>query len=163
MRLSAGRSTFAISTPVAARIGSSHFRLSGRTELRGTAFSPRPNWEASLHVSCANPWTLHPVFVTASCAYPTGPRLTSRRRTGNVSRIRHRLTTQRSVRLASNHSYEVLSFTPKVAKRQLLPQLIRADDFPISVEKRDGGYPARIPGRCDSGRRISAVTFFDRN
>src|SRR5260370_16739194 len=48
-------------------------------------------------------------------------------------------------------------FTPKVAKRQLLPQLIRADDFPISVEKRDGGYPASIPGRCDSGRPIPSA------
>ena len=33
----------AISTPVAARIGSSHFRLLGRTALRGTAFRPCPN------------------------------------------------------------------------------------------------------------------------
>ena len=34
MRLSAGRSIFAISTPVAAKIGSSHFKLLGRTTLR---------------------------------------------------------------------------------------------------------------------------------
>ncbi len=154
MRLSAGRSTFAIKTPVAAKIGSSHSKLPGRIALRGTALSPCPNSEASSQVSWKNPRTLQPVFVPASCGYAAGPRLARRRNTSDVFRIRHRLTTRRSVRSASNHGYEMLSFHSKVAKRQLLPQLIRADDFPISVEKRDGGYPARIPGRCDSERRI---------
>jgi hypothetical protein len=43
MRLSAGRSTFAISTPVAAKMGNSHLKLLGRIAPHGTAFSPSPN------------------------------------------------------------------------------------------------------------------------
>src|SRR5713101_2547958 len=92
MRLAAGRSTFAIITPVAARIGSSHFKLLGRTTLRGTAFSPRPNCEASVRVSRAYPRTLHPVFVTASCGYATGLKLTSIRSASNVFGSGERLT-----------------------------------------------------------------------
>src|SRR6266851_88970 len=91
MRLSAGRSTFAIITPAADKIGSSHFKLRGRTTLRGTAFSPWPNWEASVHVSCTNPRTLHPASGAASCAYTAGPRLTSRMNASNLSSIRKRL------------------------------------------------------------------------
>src|SRR5260370_42412898 len=120
-------------TRVAAKIGSSHFRLLGRAALRGTAVSPRPNSEASSQVWWKTPRTLQLVFVPASCGCAAGPRLARRRNTSDVFRIRHRLTTRRSVRSASNHGYEMLSFHSKVAKRQLLPQLIRADDFPISV------------------------------
>src|SRR5260370_12568779 len=92
MRLSAGRSTFAIITPVAAKIGSSHSKLLGRTTLRGTPFSPCPNCEASFHVSCANPRILHTVSVIGSCASAAGLKLTSRRNVSNVSGIRKRLT-----------------------------------------------------------------------
>src|SRR6266567_5800 len=172
MRLSAGRSTFAISTPEAARIGSSHFSLSGRTESRGTAFSPCPNWEASLHVSCANPWTLHPVFVPASCGYAAGPRLTSRRRTGNVSRIRHRLTTRRCAPELRN----ALVSLPKLLKdsscRSLsarmtslfLSKNVTADIRPEFLEDviQDGGFHLRSPvlGRLTKAallRRIISV------
>src|SRR5258708_11082961 len=67
MRLSAGRSTLAIITPVAARTGSSHIRFLGRIAARGTAFRPCPNCVVSFHVWCANPETLH--GFSASCAY----------------------------------------------------------------------------------------------
>src|SRR5215831_1388165 len=61
MRLAAGLSTFAISIPVVARTGSSHFRLLGRMAARGAFASPRPSVEALAHVSRANPRMLHPV------------------------------------------------------------------------------------------------------
>src|SRR6266404_5843112 len=79
MRLSAGRSTLAIITPVAARIGSSHIRFLGRITARGTAFRPCPNCVVSFHVWCANPETLH--GFSASCACAVTPGVTSRRRT----------------------------------------------------------------------------------
>src|SRR5216684_4756102 len=101
MRLSAGRSTFAIITPVAAKIGSSHFKLLGRTALRGTAFNPCPDCEASVHVSCANPRILHTVSVLGSCAYAAGPKLTNRR---NVSNVSSRLPLQMALQLANWHT-----------------------------------------------------------
>jgi len=88
MRLSAGRSTLAISTPVAAKTGSSHFKLPGRTARRGVAFRPSPNCEASVHVSWAKPWTLHSAFVAGSCAKATGPMPASRKSISNVRGIR---------------------------------------------------------------------------
>src|SRR5579864_6690486 len=68
MRLSAGRSTLAIITPVAARIGSSHIRFLGRITARGTPFRPCPNCVVSFHVWCANPETLHGFPASCACA-----------------------------------------------------------------------------------------------
>src|SRR5258708_35510693 len=68
MRLSAGRSTLAIITPVAARTGSSHIRFLGRIAARGTAFRPCPNCVVSFHVWCANPETLQGLSAGSACA-----------------------------------------------------------------------------------------------
>src|SRR5512140_2891186 len=68
MRLSAGRSTLAIITPVAARIGSSHIRFLGRITAPGTDFRPCPNCVVSLHVWCVNPETLQGFSVFCACA-----------------------------------------------------------------------------------------------
>lgn len=58
MRLLAGRSTFAIGTPVAARIGNSHSKFPGRTLARGRSFSPWPNCLAPVQALRKRPWTL---------------------------------------------------------------------------------------------------------
>src|SRR5579871_3752377 len=86
MRLSAGRSTLAIITPVAARTGSSHSRFRGRIPARGTAFRPSPNCVVSLQVWCANPETLQGFL--ASCACAVTLMMTSRVQTSSFELIR---------------------------------------------------------------------------